>query len=149
MPENCSFFPLDCGKELTGMKGKFSSPNYPYHYPSNSVCTWIIKSPLNDSGIILKFRAFKIEPQAVCNYDYIEVGFGDNPGDNVLRKYCGFIKPRPIKLASRTMWLRFVSDKEKTYKGFLVSWKMKESSRSKAFPNPEIDKNGKSIAGSS
>lgn len=145
------FFPLqiflDCGKEFTGIKGRFSTPNYPYHYPSYTECTWIINSPVDIRypEIVLKFRQLDIEAQPLCSYDYVEVGYGNISEKNIIGKFCGQIKPRPIKSRSRVIWLRFVSDAEKTYKGFLASWKVKQALHPKPFPNPGSNAvNGKS-----
>ena len=128
------------------MKKRISSPNYPYNYPSNANCTWIIKSH-SDQEMVLKIRDLDIEPQALCNFDYIQIGSGSVPGKNIIvNKLCGREKPGPIKSDSGALWLRFVSDGEKTFRGFRATWKTKEGRQLQAFPNPANNKNGKVLS---
>ena len=107
-------------------------------------CTWIIKSPQEDREIVLKFRKLDIEPQALCNFDYIQIGSGSVPGENIIvNKLCGREKPGPIKSHSNALWLRFMSDDTKTFTGFHATWRAKKKRLSQAFPNPANKKNGK------
>lgn len=135
---------LVCSKDIVVKKKSLSSPNYPYHYPSNASCTWIIKSSLEDHEIVLKIRDLDIEPQALCNFDYIQIGAGSVPGENIIiNRLCGTEKPGPIKSDSDALWLRFVSDGAKTFRGFRATWKAKKTRKSQVFPNPAVEKNGK------
>lgn len=134
-----------CSEDAIVVEKSLSSPNYPYKYPSNSNCTWIIKSPLEDHEIVLKIRDLDVEPQAVCRFDYIQIGTGSVPGqDIIVNRLCGREKPGPIKSDSGELWLRFVSDSKKSYKGFRATWKAKKFRQ--AFPNPEREKNGKEFS---
>ncbi|XP_028403966.1 cubilin-like isoform X2 [Dendronephthya gigantea] len=131
-----------CSEDIIVEKKSLSSPNYPYHYPSNASCTWIIKSSLEDHEIVLKIQDLDIEPQALCNFDYIQIGSGSVPGENVIvNRLCGTEKPGPIKSDSHALWLRFVSDAAKTFRGFRATWKAKKARKSQVFPNPAVEKN--------
>ena len=137
-PSSCSV----CNEDLFVGKRSLSSPNYPDRYPSNVNCTWIIKSPQEDREIVLKFRKLDIEPQALCNFDYIQIGSGSVPGESIIvNKLCGREKPAPIKSHSDALWLRFVSDDTKTFTGFHATWRAKKKRLSQAFPNPANKRN--------
>jgi hypothetical protein len=107
-------------------------------------CTWIIKSSQQDREIVLKIRELDIEPQALCNFDFIQIGSGSVPGKNIIvNRLCGREKPGPIKSQSDALWLRFVSDGAKTFTGFRATWRAKKKHLSQPFPNPENEKNCK------
>lgn len=130
-----------CSEDAIVVDKSLSSPNYPYKYPSNANCTWIIKSSLEDREIVFKIKDLDVEPQAVCRYDYIQIGTGSVPGQNIIvNRLCGRDKPGPIKSDTGALWLRFVSDSKKSYGGFRATWKAKKIR--KRFPNPEKEKNG-------
>ena len=134
-----------CSEDAIVVEKRLSSPNYPYKYPSNANCSWIIKSPLEHHEIVLKIKDLDVEPQAVCRFDYIQIGTGSVPGQNIIvNRLCGREKPGPIKSDSGALWLRFVSDSKKSYKGFRATWKAKKIRQ--AFPNPEREKNGRKFS---
>lgn len=40
----CPFVPeTTCGGQLTGEKGRFTSPNFPNYYPPRTTCEWLIQ----------------------------------------------------------------------------------------------------------
>ncbi len=57
---------------MEASEGQIRSPNYPDHYPPNKECVWIIK-PKKSASISLRFKAFEIEPETRCGYDFLEV----------------------------------------------------------------------------
>lgn len=137
------FFSVSVCNDVMIVRKKYvSSPNYPDNYPENLNCTWIIKSPRYNHEIVMKIRDMEIEAQAVCQFDYIQIGSGEIPGRNIIvNRLCGSRKPGPIKSDNGALWLRFVSDNEKSFRGFRATWKAKKISRT--FPYPVVDdKNG-------
>lgn len=58
---------------MTETTGAFSSPRYPYEYPTNSFCEYVIRSS-GDSYIEVTFTDFKLEkPSSGFITDYITV----------------------------------------------------------------------------
>uniref|UniRef100_A0A671RXP0 Suppressor of tumorigenicity 14 protein homolog n=1 Tax=Sinocyclocheilus anshuiensis TaxID=1608454 RepID=A0A671RXP0_9TELE len=49
----------DCGGRLTGLRGTFTSPGYPSHYPPQTDCVWNIEVP-SGKHIKVKFDKFVI-----------------------------------------------------------------------------------------
>ncbi|XP_019904178.3 suppression of tumorigenicity 14b isoform X2 [Esox lucius] len=66
----------DCGGKLTGLKGTFTSPNFPSHYPPQTTCVWDIEVQ-NGMSIRVRFnKMFISEPvksNNKCPKDHVEV----------------------------------------------------------------------------
>ncbi|XP_061575796.1 ST14 transmembrane serine protease matriptase a [Cololabis saira] len=82
---------LSCGGQLSGVKGRFTSPNFPNYYPPKSSCQWTIEVP---KGKVVKvtFKKFLLaEPGQKnlkeCSKDYVEVNkkklCGEHPGGSL------------------------------------------------------------------
>ena len=71
---------VNCGGTYTLGKGEITSPSYPYNYPSNAYCKYILEQP-EGATITLEFVDMNIENVRFededgnirCNYDYVEV----------------------------------------------------------------------------
>ena len=71
---------VSCDATYTLGKGEFTSPSYPYNYPSNAYCKYLIEQP-EEVTITLEFIDMNIENirhkdadgNFVCNYDFVEV----------------------------------------------------------------------------
>ena len=54
-----------------GETGEITSPNYPYNYPNNKLCTWTITGQ-PDRAIKVTFLSFDVEREwQDCNYDWV------------------------------------------------------------------------------
>lgn len=105
---------ISCGGQLTGEKGKFTSPNYPNFYPPRMSCQWSIKVPTG-KGVKLTFKKFYLsEPgqdSENCRKDYVEVNG---------KKICGEQPDNKVTVTSNTntMTVDFFSDKSYVDRGF-------------------------------
>ncbi|KAE8295025.1 Suppressor of tumorigenicity 14 protein-like protein [Larimichthys crocea] len=104
-----------CGGQLTGEKGKFTSPNFPNYYPPQVSCLWSIQVP---DGKVVKvtFKKFLLsEPgqknSKDCRKDYVEVN---------KRKVCGEQPDGTVTETSKTnkMEVVFYSDSSYVDRGF-------------------------------
>ena len=76
-----SYSSVSCGGTYTLGKGEFTSPSYPYNYPSSAYCKYLIEQP-EGATITLEFTDMAIENSRSkddngvvhCHYDYVEVG---------------------------------------------------------------------------
>ncbi|KAF7641610.1 hypothetical protein LDENG_00276240, partial [Lucifuga dentata] len=80
---------MECGGQLTGEKGAFTSPNYPNYYPPRILCEWKIEVPPGNV-VKLTFKNFLLaEPEqkqgTVCLKDYVDIDgkklCGEEPSD--------------------------------------------------------------------
>nr|VZI14713.1 unnamed protein product [Spirometra erinaceieuropaei] len=112
----------DCGGNLKGEQGDFTSPGYPSQYPPEFKCVWKIEVPVEFS-VVLTFDSFDLEWQWRCERDYIEIFDGPSESSLLLGKYCGSDIPAPINSTSNTMTVRFISDRSHQEKGFAATFK--------------------------
>ena len=96
------------------MKGNFSSPNYPYYYPSNAHCRWIITVPHGNCAW-LSFTSFDTERR----YDLVEV----RSNETGLHKIYSGIYGRISLLVGRHTSVSFRSDRSGSRKGFLAEFR--------------------------
>lgn len=101
--------------------GQITSPGYPNPYPLNKQCTWVILAKQGKT-IELTFRAFELERNPNCRYDYLEVHDGDGPQMPLLGKFCGDVVPAPVKSSQSTMYIKFYSDGLTPKRGFALKW---------------------------
>ncbi|KAJ7996687.1 hypothetical protein DPEC_G00239610, partial [Dallia pectoralis] len=107
----------DCGSKLSGLKGTFTSPNFPSHYPPQTTCVWDIEVP-NSMSIRVKFnKMFISEPgqnHKECTKDYVEVN---------KEKICGN-KPYITVVTVRENWttVTFKSDMSYVDTGFTADF---------------------------
>lgn len=115
--------PCPTNKTLNGLSGSITSPNFPQNYGSEHRCSWIIIVP-QGYHVLLSFNRtdFQIHSCSVtCDCDFLEVREGKESG-NLLGKYCGNRIPSPIYGSGHLLWIRFVSDKFSSNKGFRATF---------------------------
>lgn len=105
-----------CGGTFSSIEGKIASPNYPFSYPRNVECIYLITAEPGNA-IELTFD-FELEDSDHCADDYIEVRESDGAGQ-VVDAFCGNGR-RELKV-NGTAWIKFKSDEDETRKGFIVS----------------------------
>uniref|UniRef100_A0A671RXS1 Suppressor of tumorigenicity 14 protein homolog n=1 Tax=Sinocyclocheilus anshuiensis TaxID=1608454 RepID=A0A671RXS1_9TELE len=102
----------DCGGRLTGLRGTFTSPGYPSHYPPQTDCVWNIEVP-SGKHIKVKFDKLSIhspEQNAIsCPEDYLEINY----------RICGEKPPKTVyTIKSNQATVRFHSDLSYVSEGF-------------------------------
>uniref|UniRef100_A0A8D0G898 matriptase n=1 Tax=Sphenodon punctatus TaxID=8508 RepID=A0A8D0G898_SPHPU len=105
-----------CGGVLQGLKGNFTTPYYPAHYPPNADCIWNIEVPSN-KNVKVRFRLFFVMdpdvPMGSCTKDYV---------------YCGDRTMFVVASRSNKMSVRFHSDQSYTDTGFFAEYLSYDSS---------------------
>ncbi|XP_077980023.1 bone morphogenetic protein 1-like [Glandiceps talaboti] len=107
----------ECKQNLTEPTGVIKSPYYPYNYPQNHICEWVIHAP-PDHQILLEFQSFDIEYRKTCLFDYLEVRLGTDSSAQLYDIYCGDELPEPIVSKEGGIWLKFHSDETIVKTGF-------------------------------
>ncbi|XP_041317064.1 CUB and zona pellucida-like domain-containing protein 1 [Pyrgilauda ruficollis] len=110
----------NCGGQLTGPNGTFSSPNYPAPYPQFRYCVWHIQAPKN-SKISLEFQDFFLELDRNCQLDFTAVYDGPTTDSGLLGKVCGRAQPT-FESASNMMTVVLSTDDTNSYRGFSAQY---------------------------
>ncbi|KAG9348380.1 hypothetical protein JZ751_002115 [Albula glossodonta] len=106
----------ECGGQLTGAKGKFSTPNYPSYYPPRVTCEWDIKVP---AGKQVKLTIEELlmtehgQGTNKCTKDYVEIN-----GE----KFCGDKESVTVTSRDNQMKVVFYSDKSCVDRGFSAQY---------------------------
>ncbi|KAK7883029.1 hypothetical protein WMY93_029203 [Mugilogobius chulae] len=129
-----------CGGQLSGVKGSFTSPNFPNYYPPDTLCQWTITVP---EGKVVKvtFNTFLLgepgqENSKTCKKDYVDING---------KKVCGE-QPRNTVTQTTTnnkMTITFYSDKSYVDRGFDAEYEAID--RKDPCPNQFHCKNDKCI----
>uniref|UniRef100_A0A6A7FUH2 Cubilin n=1 Tax=Hirondellea gigas TaxID=1518452 RepID=A0A6A7FUH2_9CRUS len=114
----------ECGGDLSGLSGSFSSPGYPHGYTHRRQCLWRIQGPLG-KRIKLVFDDLDImrRNRYSCR-DYVLVYNGlDDHSPRMGRSYiCGTQTGMTFNSSMNGMKIRFITRGHSTSKGFRVSW---------------------------
>ena len=112
---------------LTGLSGIIRSPNFPKTYPANQDIVWVIKGPANGK-IAVTFRAFDLEDDSGCRYDFVQLRDGPSAGSPVMGRFCGRHIPATYTSANNALWIRFYSDSSDAGTGFEAIWHWRRTS---------------------
>ena len=104
-----------------GTSTTISTPDYPFNYPDNTDCTWIINGAANGSYTdtpiyILEFQYFNTEE----DYDFFSVGKGDVPGEDKVMYLSGEVTIVSLFVEGPMMWIRFTADDYSSRIGFEI-----------------------------
>ncbi|KAJ2952188.1 hypothetical protein O0L34_g4468 [Tuta absoluta] len=90
-------------------------------YESRANCDWSIVAPMGHF-VRLRFLTFELEPEANCDYDYVQVfgGLEGSAGD--YGKFCGTKMPPEIVSTTEALIVRFRTDDSIVFKGFSASY---------------------------
>ena len=100
----------DCSHIRRSLRGTFSSPNFPFRYPSDTDCVWLIQVP-QGYQVKLQFDRFlfrMVDNNLGC-LDYIEIRDGKNPLSTFLGRFCGDNKPQEITSSGNYLRVQFHS----------------------------------------
>ncbi|XP_063063043.1 cubilin [Engraulis encrasicolus] len=120
-----------CGSTIIAddLGGAIASPRFPYSYPANQNCSWIIKAQEPFNHVTLSFTDFELEMiYANCSHDSLEVMDGDNYQAPSVGKFCGTVVPHPITSFSNALVVNFTSDSSVSAKGFRATYAASTSS---------------------
>ena len=118
-----------CKKTFTTSSGNIQTPRFPFNYPSNTRCQWIIKNT-EKRPLRVRFGFFEIENHASCKFDYLDIRITDRDtrNTNYVGRFCGsnlsnvpeFLEIHPGK----EMRMLFKSDSIIQRRGFHVYFQM-------------------------
>lgn len=97
------------------------SPNYPYYYPGNLTCQWVIRVP-QGYRIHLVFSRVMLQKTDMCKSDYILVMDGAGASVHIMKRLCVHIGYIHFYSSGNCMTVRFVSDRVFINKGFYASY---------------------------
>ncbi|XP_069122184.1 cubilin-like [Argopecten irradians] len=109
-----------CGGQLSGESGAFTSPNYPDYYDHNGYCAWTITVPTADI-ITLTFTNMALEGGS-CSFDYVEVRDGNDENAPLFGRYCGTSIPSVLRSTGNVMFIEFRTDGSVRNTGFRAEW---------------------------
>ncbi|KAI8440547.1 hypothetical protein MSG28_001789 [Choristoneura fumiferana] len=114
-----------CQHTIVGDSGVIKSPGYPFNYPENQVCEYIIRT-VPGKAIQLSFQDFDVEDNRYynCRYDNVEIRDGPDVNSTLLGRFCGGTEHTPPTQMSthNYMYLRFNSDMSITGTGFYANY---------------------------
>ena len=93
-----------CGGTFTGPKGFLTSPSYPYRYPADTDCLYIISQP-NDTLVNLTINIIDISK---CGPQYLELRDGRSEEAPLIGKFCGRDIPGNILSTQNHVWIRYL-----------------------------------------
>ncbi|XP_064190205.1 cubilin [Anguilla rostrata] len=114
-----------CGATIVSddVGGAIASPRYPYTYPPNQNCSWIIKAQEPFNHVTLSFTDFNVENRnGNCSSDFVEILDGDNYQAPSVGRYCGDEVPHPITSYSDALVVKFISNHGFSEKGFRATY---------------------------
>ncbi|XP_075695026.1 membrane frizzled-related protein [Rhinoderma darwinii] len=110
--------PPGCGGFLRDSEGSLSSPNYPFHYPSNCRCSWMLEA--GEGRLVqLKVLVLDVGHYGFCLFDWLEVR-----DENTSSRFCGSVAPTTFISSSSRLQVQFVSDDHTGGTGFLATYQM-------------------------
>ena len=71
--------------------------------------------------IRLAFSSFDVEQQETCEFDSVSVYDGADNNSELLSRLCGDSLPAVIRSTNHYLYIKFVTDKSKTFSGFRVT----------------------------
>ncbi|XP_070564553.1 cubilin-like [Ptychodera flava] len=104
----------------TGGSVMITSPNYPEKYENNVFCEWIIRTE-SGGNVRVDTRHLRTEK----NYDWVDVGTGDNSmilTTRIVHESGNKKTPFEFYTPSDVIWLTFMTDHDKTYEGFEMTF---------------------------
>uniref|UniRef100_A0A8C1I6Q0 Cubilin (intrinsic factor-cobalamin receptor) n=1 Tax=Cyprinus carpio TaxID=7962 RepID=A0A8C1I6Q0_CYPCA len=114
-----------CGSTISAddVGGEIASPRYPYSYPPNQNCSWIIQAQEPFNHVTLSFTDFEVEMvNSNCSHDSVQVLDGDNYQAPSVGRYCGNELPHPVTSFSNALVVNFISDASVGRKGFRATY---------------------------
>lgn len=114
--------PASCGGIFEASSGRFTSPNFPKRNPNRLDCEWIIRVP-NGRRIALTITYLKTEGSSpLCGHDFVMVYDGQTDSSRRIGKFCGTSIPPVLQSSSNTLLVKFHSDFQRSYYGFIARW---------------------------
>ncbi|KAM6162076.1 cubilin isoform 2-T2 [Erethizon dorsatum] len=116
----------ECGGDLQGPTGTFTSPNYPNPNPHSRVCEWRI-TVQEGRQITLAFSSLRLEAHPSCDNEHVIIFNGIRSNSPQLEKVCSSVNvSNAIRSSGNTMKIVFFTDGSRPYGGFSASYTSSE-----------------------
>ncbi|KAM5338742.1 cubilin [Glossophaga mutica] len=116
----------ECGGDLQGPAGTFTSPNYPNPNPHGRICEWRI-TVLEGKQVTLTFNNLRLEAHSSCSSEHVTVFNGIRSNSPQLEKLCSSVNVSDeIKSSGNTMKVIYFTDGSRPYGGFTASYTSSE-----------------------
>ncbi|XP_010605410.1 cubilin [Fukomys damarensis] len=116
----------ECGGDLQGPTGTFTSPNYPNPNPHSRVCEWRI-TVQEGRQITLTFGSLRLEAHPSCSNEHVIIFNGIRSNSPQLERLCSNVNvSSAIKSSGNTMKVVFFTDGSRPYGGFSASYTSSE-----------------------
>ena len=113
---NC--FSDSCSYSLTGVRGNFTSPDYPQHYAHDLDCSWTITVSAG-YYIYLHFEDFRLEDGGShCPYDYVQIFDGSLASNPITTKRCAYQDSWCVYSHSNVVTINLITDGSVSHSGF-------------------------------
>ena len=100
-----------CGNTYHEPSGILSSVSFPYPYPADMECIYIISQGVG-TCIQFEFLFFHVQEGNgfLCDNDFLEIRDGDSPDSPLFGRFCGDLTDAPTDLQSRSnhMWMKLI-----------------------------------------
>ncbi|XP_036916668.1 cubilin [Sturnira hondurensis] len=116
----------ECGGDLQGPAGTFTSPNFPNPNPHGRICEWRI-TVQEGSQVSLTFNNLRLEAHSSCSSEHVTVFNGIRSNSPQLEKLCSNVNVSDeIKSSGNTMKVIYFTDGSRPYGGFTASYTSSE-----------------------
>ncbi|XP_058537778.1 cubilin isoform X1 [Neofelis nebulosa] len=116
----------ECGGDLQGPTGTFTSPNFPNPNPHGRLCEWRITVE-EGRRVTLTFNNLRLEVHPSCNSEHVTIFNGIRSNSPQLGKLCSSVNvSEEIKSSGHKMRVVFFTDGSRPYGGFSASYTSSE-----------------------
>ncbi|XP_024431584.2 cubilin [Desmodus rotundus] len=116
----------ECGGDLQGPAGTFTSPNYPNPNPHGRICEWRI-TVQEGKQVTLTFNNLRLEAHSSCSSEHVTVFNGIRSNSPQLEKLCSSVNVSDeIKSSGNTIKVIYFTDGSRPYGGFTASYTSSE-----------------------
>ncbi|XP_071826204.1 cubilin-like isoform X2 [Apostichopus japonicus] len=114
-------YSVHCGGLFTEDDGELFSPYFPFQYPHDKTCEYLVTAG-PDQRVQITFVSFSIENEEECTYDYLQAHDGATEDAPVLGRYCGTDVPALLTTTQSSLYLKFVTDGSVSNLGFRATY---------------------------
>ncbi|XP_015441120.1 cubilin isoform X1 [Pteropus alecto] len=116
----------ECGGDLWGPTGTFTSPSYPNPNPHGRICEWSITAQ-EGRRVTLTFNDLRLEAHPSCTSERVTIFNGIRSNSPQLEKLCSSVNVNnEIKSSGNTMKVIYFTDGSRPYGGFTASYTSSE-----------------------
>ena len=101
-----------CANTVLSLDSSIHSPEYPYKYSPNKMCTWVVIAP-SGRQIQIQFKDFRLDPSK----DNLIIYDGPSKNSEMIQKLNGTSLPADVISTGNSFFLEFISNDKIHYNG--------------------------------